>query len=388
MKYLRIALVVLVIAGLVNYFRPLPAPRPIQQIQAPPASKPLSIKWPDSKQAAIGALDYGLFDAKPTDESFPIASLAKVFTALVVLKDIPLSGSNGPSIKLSQKDVDVYKRYLAKNGSVALVAKGEKLTERQVLQGMLIPSANNLADSLAVWAFGSVENYVIKASQYAKQLGLSGTVIADASGFSPKTVSTARDQVMIGLLAAGNKDLASIFSKKSVILPVAGKVNNTNWLLGRSGINGIKTGHTDQAGGAFLFSATQTVGLQPMTFVGAIIGAKDSYSAIKAATPLLADTIIKTEVVMIAKAHQEIGHYRTAWGQSIPVLTQSELQINRWRGQPASLKAEFLTVGAGDSAGKVVGILKAAANQKAAETKLILKDKIEPPSFFWRLIRL
>lgn len=123
-------------------------------------TKPI-LKWPNYGQAAIGTPDYGVLAQNGKMTPKPIASIAKVVTALAILKAFPLSaGENGPTITISHDDVLDYQSAYSQGQSVIPVVAGEKLTEYQALEAMLLPSANNIAELLANWAFGSTTAYL------------------------------------------------------------------------------------------------------------------------------------------------------------------------------------------------------------------------------------
>src|SRR5207302_8896714 len=128
----------------------------------------------------------------------PFASVAKVMTALVLLDSKPLAaGQQGPSLTVTALDVSDYAAKRDQGQSVVTVAAGEQLTEYQLLQGLLIPSGNNLADLIARWDAGSTQAFVEKMNNRAKTLGLKATTFADPSGFDPKTQTTPTDLVRL-----------------------------------------------------------------------------------------------------------------------------------------------------------------------------------------------
>jgi D-alanyl-D-alanine carboxypeptidase (penicillin-binding protein 5/6) len=267
------AFLVILILGVIGWFAPIPASTP-RFFASPPPSNILAppLNWPPGGQAALGVKGAGVLDSYGQQNSVPTASVAKVFTALAVLKQKPLSpGQSGPLIAISQADLDSYESYYAAGGSLAPVALGEQLSERQALEAMLLPSANNMADTLARWAFGSIDNYLAYINQFNAKFGLKQTHIADASGFSASTVSSAENLVKIGQLVLADPVLASIVNEQQATIPVAGAVHNTNWLLGFNGINGINTGNTDQAGVCYIFSTDQQVVGRKLTIVGAVM---------------------------------------------------------------------------------------------------------------------
>jgi D-alanyl-D-alanine carboxypeptidase (penicillin-binding protein 5/6) len=269
--------------------RDVPDAAPKKTLLATTASQePLkpSMQWsPYGQQAMAVVGSDGLVANSGKNDAFPMASIAKVMTALVLLQEKPLQlGEQGPAMTMTQEDVAVYQSQLTQNQSVVPVRAGEKITEYQMLEAMLVPSATNIADRAAVWAFGSIDAYLARANQYAASLGMHGSRFGgDASGFSPKSYSTPQDLIKLGTAAMAHPVIAEIVGKASVDLPVAGVVRNFNINLGVEGINGIKTGNTDEAGGAFLFSAP----FHDRTIVGAMMGAPDLGTALHDSVEIL-----------------------------------------------------------------------------------------------------
>ena len=166
-------------------------------------------------------------------------------TAYLVLRDHPLRlGEDGPTITLTDADVADTDRRRRQRESVVSVAAGEQLTERQALQALLLPSANNIAAVLARWDAGSADRFVARMNAAARSLGMTHTRYTDPSGYDDATVSTAADQVRIVDRAMRLPVFASIVATPSATLPVAGTVHNTNTLLGHNGFVGVKTGST------------------------------------------------------------------------------------------------------------------------------------------------
>ena len=108
-------------------------------------ANPSSVTWPLRGQAAF-VLGNGRTAASPHQQSAPIASLAKVMTAYVTLKRYPLSGAqDGFGITVTEDQAQAE----SQDQSVVAVRAGEQLTERQLLEALLIPSGNNIARMLA-----------------------------------------------------------------------------------------------------------------------------------------------------------------------------------------------------------------------------------------------
>jgi D-alanyl-D-alanine carboxypeptidase (penicillin-binding protein 5/6) len=230
----------------------------------------------------------------PNQHAAPIASVAKVMTAFLVLRDHPLTlGQDGPPITLTNADVVDTERRRRQQESVVSIAAGEELTERQALQALLLPSANNIAAVLARWDAGSEGRFVARMNATARSLGMTHTRYADPSGYDDATVSTASDQLRIVERAMRLAVFASIVATPSAWLPVAGTVHNTNVLLGRDGFVGVKTGSTSAAGGCFAFRAVRWIDGRRTTITGVVLGqpGRSQIAAGLAAAEALVDRI-------------------------------------------------------------------------------------------------
>jgi serine-type D-Ala-D-Ala carboxypeptidase (penicillin-binding protein 5/6) len=228
--------------------------------------------WPAHGQAAV-QVGESQVQAGPNQHPAPIASVAKVMTAYLVLSDHPLRpGEDGPTITLTDADVADTDRRRGQQESVVPIAAGELLTERQALQALLLPSANNIATVLARWDAGSVDRFVARMNAAARSLGMTHTRYSDPSGYDDATVSTAADQVHLVDRAMRLPGFASIVATPSVTLPVAGTVHNTDTLLGHNGFVGVKTGSTDAAGGCFAFRAIRWIDGKRTTITGVVLG--------------------------------------------------------------------------------------------------------------------
>jgi serine-type D-Ala-D-Ala carboxypeptidase (penicillin-binding protein 5/6) len=250
--------------------------------------------WPAAGQAAVILQGQSRIHAGPNQHPAPIASVAKVMTAYLVLRDHPLRpGEDGPTITLTDDDAADTDRRSAQHESVVPVAAGEQLTELQALQALLVPSANNIAAVLARWDAGSEDRFVEQMNATAQSLGMAHTRYTDPSGYDDSTVSTAADQVRIVLRAMRLPVFASIVATPSVTLPVAGTVRNTDILLGHGGFVGVKTGSDDAAGGCFAFRAIRWIGGRRTTITGVVLGqpGDDQITAGLAAAAIMVDRI-------------------------------------------------------------------------------------------------
>jgi D-alanyl-D-alanine carboxypeptidase (penicillin-binding protein 5/6) len=228
--------------------------------------------WPQLGQGAY-VLGDGQLVVSPHQQPVPIASLAKVMTAYLVLKHYPLNaGDSGPRFVVSQSDVSDTETRRREDQSIADVRAGEQLTERDALMAILLPSANNIAVLVAREVSGSVASFVTEMNATAHTLGMSDTTYTDPSGFDDHTVSTALDQLRLAQVVADNSVLAAMMATPSYSLPVAGTVTNTNTLIGQDGFVGFKTGSDDAAGGCFMFRSWRHTDSGNVPLTGVVLG--------------------------------------------------------------------------------------------------------------------
>jgi D-alanyl-D-alanine carboxypeptidase (penicillin-binding protein 5/6) len=229
-----------------------------------------AVRWPLRGQAAF-VLGNGRPAATPHEQPVPIASLAKVMTAYLTLKRYPLSGAeDGFTITVTAAQAQAGIQDAGQRQSVVAVRAGEQLTERQLLEALLIPSGNNIARMLADQLAGSETRFVAEMNAEAGALGMGHTSYTDPSGFDPSTVSTAADQLRVFRRAMRFPVFRQIVSMASVTLPVAGTLTNFNPLIvdGYAG----KTGSDSAAKGCLAFFTHVTVGGHGLTAVGVVLG--------------------------------------------------------------------------------------------------------------------
>jgi len=390
-RYVVIALAFCFIAtGAVNLVKPLPSVAATKADITPAATEAANLTWPARGEAAIGAQGFGLLDTHGPETPLPTASIAKVVTAMALLEQKPLNlGQQGPSMTIGASDVALYQKYAAQDGSRIPVTIGEDLTEYQILQALMLPSANNIADSVATWVFGSVPSYTEYANQMVKRLGLTHTTIADdASGFLPGTVSTPSDLVKLGLAAMKNPVLAQVVSQPQANLPVIGAVHNVNAPLGQKGIVGIKTGNTDQAGGCFLFAANYTpVSNHTVTIVGAVMGAADLGDALSSSLPLLASAQRNFSVQTFVRAGQTVASYQVPWGGTVHAISPEDVATTVWNGKTITPTITAKAITAPQTKNAEVGSVTVLAGSNKTTSRLVLERPIGKPSLFWRLFR-
>jgi D-alanyl-D-alanine carboxypeptidase-like protein len=230
------------------------------------------LPWPTAGQSAVSVPALGYTAQPGAERPIPVASLTKMTTALVILHDHPLApGAAGPLITISADDAAQFGSDTADDQSSVPVSTGEQLSELQMLEAMLLPSANNIAYALAEWDAGPQAAFVAKMNAMAAFLGATNTHFVDASGFDPNSVSTAADCLKIAAAGMQIPVFAQIVAMPSAPFPGAGTIHNVIAGVGTDGIVGLKSGYTSQAGGCLVLAADRTVAGRPVQVLVAVL---------------------------------------------------------------------------------------------------------------------
>ena len=229
-----------------------------------------TLPWPTDGETALWADGVGALGICGKQSPVPIASVAKVMTAYVVLRDHPLSDADpGPDIVV---DDQAEFESLSRAESSAPVRAGQHISERTLLELMLVPSANNVARLLARWDAGSEPAFVAEMNAVAAGLGMKDTVYTDPAGLDATTRSTAADQLTLAESAFSDPTLLNLTSQRETRVPDDATVlPNTDSLLGTDGVVGGKTGSSTPAGGALMWAAHRTIGGHDRLVLGVVL---------------------------------------------------------------------------------------------------------------------
>ena len=391
-----LVLLLVVVFAVVQSVRPLPAPT--LELTAEDSytfdGGKVDIPWPADGQAALDVQGIGTFGSSGEQKPVPIASVAKVMTAYVILRDHPLkSGEDGPKILIDQAAQD---QSDAGQESTVDVTKDDRITEREALESILIASANNVARLLARWDAGSEKAFVQKMNDAAKDLGMKNTTYTDPSGLNNTTVSTAVDQVKLAKAAMQQPAFREVATMMSYVDYKQKKHDNWNRLVGYNDVTGIKTGTTTSALGNLVFSARKDVDGEVHRIIGAVVrqpaGGPDN--TILGAALHEGDKLIRAaqgalESATILKKGDVVGYADDGLGGRTPVAVTKDVTAVGWAG--LSVKLTF----AGDDlphtakAGTKVGTLTVGdGTTSAVKVPVALQKDLAEPDFAAKLTRL
>ncbi|MGW5370965.1 D-alanyl-D-alanine carboxypeptidase [Streptomyces sp. NPDC004009] len=353
-----------------------------------------AIPWPAQGQAALDVQGIGTFGSSGAQKPVPIASVAKVMTAYVILRDHPLkSGADGPKIKIDQAAQDQSK---AGQESTVDVTAGDSISQREALESILIASANNVARLLARWDVGSEKAFVTKMNATAKSLGMTNTTYTDPSGLTNSTVSTAVDQVKLAKAAMQEpafREVAAMMSYDDYK-----GVNHSNWnhLVGHNNVVGIKTGTTTSALGNLVFAAKREVGGETRTIVGAVVrqpaGGSDNTilsGALDAADKLIRSAQGALKPATVLKKGDVVGYVDDGLGGRTPVVATKDVTAAGWSGLKVKLSFTSDVVPHTAKAGTKVGSLTVGdGGAGAVKVPVALQKDLAEPGFTDKLTRL
>ncbi|MGV9587446.1 D-alanyl-D-alanine carboxypeptidase [Streptomyces tendae] len=392
-----LVVLLLIVFGVVQAMRPLPATTldlTAQDSFTFDGGKP-EIPWPSSGQAALDVQGIGTFGSSGDQKPVPIASVAKVMTAYVILRDHPLkSGAEGPKIKIDQAAED---QSQAGQESTVNVFEGDSISQREALESILIASANNVARLLARWDAGSEKAFVEKMNAAAKDLGMTNTTYTDPSGLNNTTVSTAVDQVKLAKEAMKQpafREVAAMMSYDDYK-----GVNHSNWnhLVGHNDVVGIKTGTTTSALGNLVFAAKKEVGGETRTIVGAVVrqpagGADNTIlgAALDSSDKLIraAQDTLKSSTIL--KKGTVVGYVDDGLGGRTPVVATKDVKAVGWAGLTVKLTFTADEVPHTAQAGTKVGTLTVGdgGTSGAVKVPVALRDDLVEPGLSDKLTRL
>lgn len=203
-----------------------------------------------------------LYSKNCTAKSY-MASTTKILTAITVIENLD--------------DLDIlYKipdEAVGVEGSSIYLEKGEKMSARDLLYGLMLRSGNDCAESLAIITAGSIENFACLMNATAKKAGANSSNFVNPHGLHDDNhYTTAYDLAIISAYALQNETFAEIVSTRKHTTPYNGKdydrvmANKNKLLASFEGCDGVKTGYTKKAGRCLVSSATRD-GMQVVAVV-------------------------------------------------------------------------------------------------------------------------
>ncbi|MFE6739020.1 serine hydrolase [Streptomyces tubercidicus] len=364
----------------------------------------LDIPWPAEGQAAVKVVGSGDLGTFGPQKPVPTASVAKIMTAYVVLRDHPLKkGKAGPQIEVDAKAV-------TEGGStdesrIEGLRAGQKFSQQDMLKMLMIPSGNNIARLLARWDTQSANEgaFVKKMNAAAKDLGMKNTTYTDPSGLDPKTVSTAVDQLKLAeavMKFDAFRPIVAMPNAEIQGLPKRINNNNDDLLLAGLSIKGIKTGSSTAAGGTLSWAAYKTVDGKDQLILGTMMdqhfkgldpNASNSLTMVKNNSKKVVEAVRNALTSATAvKKGQVVGYVDDGLNGRTPVVATKDLKAVGVPGQKLTLSVGDggKTVPHTAKAGTEVGVLTVGNGQSKQQVPVALQQDLVEPSFGAKLVRI
>ncbi|MFE4588271.1 D-alanyl-D-alanine carboxypeptidase family protein [Streptomyces laurentii] len=387
----------------VQLLRPLPAPTIVADSSSFTVGEgTFSMPWPAEGQAAAMVVGSGTIGTFGEQKPVPTASVAKIMTAYVVLRDHPIKRNEpGPRITIDARTVEEGK---AKDESrIEGLRAGQTFGLQDMLRMLMIPSGNNVARMLARWNTGTEDTsaFVRKMNEAARSLGMKNTTYTDPSGLDKGTVSTAVDQLKLAEAVMKYESFRAVVALPSADIPGVGRIYNNNQLLtGGLSVRGIKTGSNTPAGGTLSWAAYKTVDGEDRLILGTMmdqhapgpdLNGGDSLVLVqdntKKVIKAVRDALTSATAV---RAGGVVGFVDDGLGGRAPVVATRDLKVAGVPGQKLklTLRGTGGDLGARTKAGDVVGELVVGSGTQARSVPVALRSDRPQPSFWTKLTRL
>ena len=214
------------------------------------------------------------------DQSLPPASMTKMMTSYIVSAEIERGAIKPDDL------VPISIKAWKKGGSKMFVREGTSVSVKDLLRGVIIQSGNDASIALAEHIAGSEEAFAEVMNQQAALLGMTGTVFKNATGWPEQGhVSSARDLAILGRALINDfPEHYKLYSEKYFTYNGINQPNRNKLLFTDSTVDGIKTGHTEEAGYGLVSSSEKN----NMRLVSVVMGARSESSRATESQKLLA----------------------------------------------------------------------------------------------------
>ncbi len=314
------------------------------------------------------------------DEQLAPASLTKLMTLYLTFNAL-VSGQ----IHLDDK-VLISKKAWKTGGSRMFVQVGDEVTVRDLIQGIIVDSGNDACVAMAEFIGGTEDAFTNLMNQQAAHLGMNNTHFTDSNGLPhPEHYSSAHDMAILARnIITQFPDYYKGFSQKEFTYGGITQQNRNRLLWRYPNTDGLKTGHTDEAGYCLVSSAKQG----DTRFITAVFGAPSDNARAEDSQALLTYAARFYETKKLYNANQILGQVRVYKGEDklVNVGLQSELYLTIPAGRMDKISTQTLlpsTINAPIQKGQVLGKITVLLDNKALNEYPLVALKADPMGGLW-----
>jgi len=339
----------------------------------------------------IAATSYIIMDAdtgtviaqKKANEQFPPASLTKMMTSYVAEDELTKG-----NISLSDQVLVSLKAWRT-GGSRMFIKEGTQVNLEAILKGIIIQSGNDASVAMAEHIAGSETAFTSLMNQHAKLLGMKNTKFSNATGL-PHDDHYSSPYDLALLSQAIIRDFPQhygIYSEKYFTYNNIRQPNRNKLLWRDKTVDGLKTGHTDEAGYCLVASAKR----DGMRLITVVLGTKSDEARARESQKLLAYGFRFFRTHKLYEANKQLSLVKVWGGQKSQVRLgiADALAVTIPRGQAKALKATMdidAEVKAPVMAGQVYGTVRISLDGKEVKSvPLIALEAVEEGGFFKKL---
>lgn len=322
------------------------------------------------------------------DTSLAPASLTKMMTSYVIGTEIK-NGNVKPTDQVTISENAWAKKYT--DSSKMFIEVGKTISVEELNRGIIIQSGNDACVAMAEHIAGTEGAFAELMNAHAKRLGMDNTHFTNSHGYpDPELKTTARDMAKLSVaLIRDVPEEYKIYSEKEYVFNGIKQYNRNGLLWDKSlNVDGIKTGHTSEAGYSLITSATK----DGMRLISVVMGTESAKAREAENRKLLTYGFRFFETFSPYKAGEEFASQRVWQGvkENISLGVLSETPITLQRGQRKNIKADFKLnqqLVAPIAKGQVVGTVYLKLNDAdIAEYPLVALEDIEQAGIFGRLV--
>ncbi len=350
-----------------------------------------SVSAPIPAAPLLAATGYILIDGETgetlaesnSDQRLPPASLTKMMSSYLVIDQLETG-------RIAESDmVNISVKAWKMEGSRMYVKEGTQVSVIDLLRGEIIQSGNDATVALAEYVGGSEEAFVDMMNKKAHELGMKSTQFQNAAGLpSPEHYTTARDLAILARAVIYNHPkYYPLYAEKEYKYNNIRQPNRNKLLFRDPTVDGLKTGHTEEAGYCLVASSKR----ENTRLIAVVLGTKSENSRADETAKLLAYGFRYFETVGLYKAKTEVTKARVWSGKAPEVLLglPNDVRMSLPRGRTGDLQANVHVneiINAPIAAGQELGKLTIELDGKIINTQpLIALQAVEEASFFVRV---